>query len=447
MFSIKITRRQFLKWLSASAAAVGMSQTDLLKFQNAFAAGPPPNPSMPIAPLAKVIWITGQDCGGCATTILNYLANPSDEEGVLHAVANNALGLWSDIEALYPVSNPGANFGPDLTPLTPDDVGDGDIDIAEVVLEVVAIEWAYIVMAGAGDVSNDYLLSIVQDGGYVLMMDGAIPTNGAGNYCKIMDVKGDITLRPDWPTAATPYVHTYTTTETTNGIPPGQTRTEVTMAAASLWLANNANAVVCMGTCNSWGGIPAAKGGKTGAKSGWEWINQINGMNKVIANVPGCAPNPDWFIHTVAAYILETLHPELAPTGPPYNGHWLNLDPGLDHKGRPKLTSTAIYHPDAGYVFCEDCPRRTSQPGPTTLLAAQKSAAHPDGQCLFTVGCNGRSNGPQNARADCPTRKWNPFEDHSKNNWCVGNNMPCQGCTDPGFPDLCSPFYDSHKNT
>jgi hydrogenase small subunit len=413
MFSIKITRRQFLKWLTASAAAVGMSQTDLLKLQKAFAAGPTPDPTMPAGTLARVIWITGQDCGGCATTLLNYLGNPADEDGVLAAVAQGAVTPIDDIETLYPLG------------------GDGHVDLAEVVLEIVSIEWAYIVMAGSGDVANDYLASIVEEGGYVLMMDGAIPINSHGKYCKIMDVKGDLTVTPSWPAAATPYVNVYTTTDTTNGVPAGQKRTEVTMAGGALWLANNAAAVLCMGTCNSYGGVPAAKGAKTGAKSGWEWINQINGMGKTIVNVPGCAPNPDWFIHTVASFILGTL----------------NLDLTLDHKGRPKLTSTAIFHVDQTYSFCLDCPRRPSMPGPTTLLAAQKSTAHPDGQCLFQVGCNGKLNAPQNNRADCPTRKWNPFEDHSKNNWCVGNNMPCQGCTDPGFPDHTSPFYKQPKTS
>jgi hydrogenase small subunit len=404
MFSIKITRRQFLKWLTASAAAVGMSQTDLLKLQKAFAAGPTPDPNMPLGTLARVVWITGQDCGGCATTLLNYLANPADEDPVLNAVANVPIpGYLTDIEALYPLG------------------GDGNIDIAEVVLEIVSIEWAYIVMAASGDVANDYLLSIRDDGGYVLMMDGAIPINNHGKYCKIMDVKGHVAKAgKPWENYMEHYVD-----------PDLGNRTEITMAGGSLWLAEKAAAVVCLGTCNSYGGIPAAKGSVTGAKSGWEWINQINGMDKVIANVPGCAPNPDWFIHTVAAFLVGML----------------NLDQTLDHKNRPKLSSTAIYHVDQSYSFCLDCPRRPSMPGPTTLLAAQKSAAHPNGQCLFQVGCNGKLNAPQNNRADCPTRKWNPFEDHSKNNWCVGNNMPCQGCTDPGFPDYTSPFYKQPKTS
>jgi hydrogenase small subunit len=430
MQSIKITRRQFLKWLSASAAAIGMSQADLLKLQNAFAAGPIPDPNMPLGTLARVVWITGQDCGGCATTILNFLANPADTDPVLNAVANVPIPAYlTDIDAFYPQ-------GPD-----------GDIDIAEVVLEIVTIEWAYIVMAASGDVANDYLLNtVVPAGNFVLMMDGSIPTAGNGKYCQIMDVKGDITLRPDWPSSATPYVSTYTTTDETNNVPAGQTRTEVTMAAASLWLAHNALAVVSMGTCNSWGGVPAAKGAVTGAKSGYEWINQINGMDKLIVNVPGCAPNPDWFVASVAAAVVE-IHASILHT-PGYEGYagilFNNLNTDTDHKGRPKNTYMPMYH-DLDYVMCQDCPRISSKPGPDTLLAAQKNSSQSEGQCLELKGCNGYIAANSHVLPDCPTRKWNPFEDHSKNNWCVGNNMPCQGCASPGFPDYCSPFYERTK--
>src|SRR4030042_6990044 len=163
MTSIKITRRQFLKWLSASAAALGLSQTDLLKIKEALAAGPTPDPNFPVAPLGRGIWIAGAACSGCPTSLLNYIADPNDSDPVLNAIANNALGLWSDIEALYPISNPGANLGPDGLPLTPDDVGDGHIDIAEVVLEILTIDYSQIVMATSGDVPNNYLLSLLND--------------------------------------------------------------------------------------------------------------------------------------------------------------------------------------------------------------------------------------------------------------------------------------------
>src|SRR4030042_1684304 len=101
MTSIKITRRQFLKWLTASAAALGLSQTDLLKIEKALAASPTPDPNFPKPPLGRVIWIAGAACSGCPTSLLNYIADPNDPDPVLNAIANNALGLWTDFDALY----------------------------------------------------------------------------------------------------------------------------------------------------------------------------------------------------------------------------------------------------------------------------------------------------------------------------------------------------------
>jgi hydrogenase small subunit len=426
MFSLKITRRQFLKWLSASAATIGLSQTDLLKLEQALAAGPTPNPNMPFGTLGRVVWITGQDCGGCATTLLNFLANPADPDPVLNAVATTPLPSWlTDVDALYPLG------------------ADGDIDIGEVVLEIVSIEWAYIVMAASGDVANDYLKQVRDDGGYVLMMDGSIPTAAHGKYCKIMDVNGWLPSGI-WDTApGGPYVTRYNDPDLGN-------RTEITMAGGALWLAQNAVAVVSMGTCNSWGGIPAAKGAVTGAKSGWEWINGGpahggNSLNKLHVNIPGCAPNPDWFVSTVAAALLEIHATILAePAFAPFQGILLNnLNTEADHKGRPKNVYSPIYNTST-YAFCPDDPR-LAMGASSPLLGCQKSAANPVGRCMKLVGCNGWMVGPAHVRPDCPTRKWNPFEDHSLNNWCVGNNMPCQGCASPGFPDYCSPFYKEIK--
>jgi hydrogenase small subunit len=120
-----------------------------------------------------------------------------------------------------------------------------------------------------------------------------------------------------------------------------------------------------------------------------------------------------------------------------------NLNTDLDHLGRPKLVWKPIYH-DSDYVFCQDDPRRDIGSA-TPLLNCQKNAGNETGHCMKQVGCNGWMAGPAHLRPDCPTRMWNKFEDLSKNNWCVGNNMPCQGCASPGFPDWCSPFYDDVK--
>jgi hydrogenase small subunit len=326
----------------------------------------------PLPTFARVIWITGQDCGGCATTILNYLANPGDPDPVLNAIANNALGLpIPDIEALYPLG------------------GDGKIGIDEVVLEIVTIDWAYIVMQSAGDVANQHLAALRGAGGYVLMIDGSIPTAAYGKYCRVFDMPGDYSeAGKPWNDYIEVYSDPY----------QGITRTSFTMAGATLWLAENAVAVLCLGTCSSWGGIPAAKGAVTQAKSGWEWINKMNGMNKTVANIPGCPPNPDWFIQTVGAFLLGLLE----------------LDMTLDHKNRVRLTSTAIYH-EQDYVFCEDCPRNDKGTG-ANIEACRRKAGQADGKCLEDVGCNGRLAGGAHVRPDCPTRMWNKFEDYSNNN-------------------------------
>src|SRR4030066_1461916 len=221
MTSIKITRRQFLKWMSASAAALGLTPTDLLKVEKALAAGPTPDPNFPVTPLARVIWIAGAACSGCPTSLLNYIADTADSDPVLGAIANNALALWFDVETLYPVQWPPA--------------GDGDIDIGEVVLEILTIDYSQIVMATSGDVPTNYLLSLLHDPlyKYGLLVEGTIQTAANGKYCRIMDVPGDLTLTAGWPAAATPYVDVYPTTDATNGVPAGQLRTDVTMAGGT----------------------------------------------------------------------------------------------------------------------------------------------------------------------------------------------------------------------
>jgi hydrogenase small subunit len=425
MSSFKITRRQFLKWVSASAAVLGLSQTDLLKIEESLATMTACTPTFP-STLARVIWLTGADCGGCPTSLLNYLADPNDPDPVLHAIANNAIPGFPlvDIEALTPQG------------------ADGDIDIAEIVTEVVTVDWHYIIMAASGDPANQHMAELRNSGDpFVLAIDGAIQTAQNGKFCTIFSLPGDWT-GGIWD----PYV-TYDSVEN---------RTEFTMAGGVLWLASAPNciAVVADGTCASFGGVPAAsasldgslgnRGNLTGAKSAWEWINggpAYGGysLNKILVNIPGCPPHSDWQVGTIAAALLELLG--VIP------GILLNnLDTTLDHKGRPKLTYTGFYHNDANYTFCQNCPRNTSgRPGPDNLCAAAKSAANPNGLCLENRGCNGWMVGPAHIRPDCPTRKWNKFEDMSKNNWCVGNNMPCQGCASPGFPDYCSPFYKSTK--
>jgi hydrogenase small subunit len=75
------------------------------------------------------------------------------------------------------------------------------------------------------------------------------------------------------------------------------------MAGGTLWLADNPNclAVVTLGTCAAYGGVPAAKKSVTGGMGAYEWLNCVNDMGKLVLNIPGCPPNSDWIIASVGA--------------------------------------------------------------------------------------------------------------------------------------------------
>ena len=58
-----ITRRQFLKYCSVAAGALGLSASTLTKLEKAYADFSDTAPN--------VVYLTGQDCSGCITSLLN----------------------------------------------------------------------------------------------------------------------------------------------------------------------------------------------------------------------------------------------------------------------------------------------------------------------------------------------------------------------------------------
>lgn len=166
-------------------------------------------------------------------------------------------------------------------------------------------------------------------------------------------------------------------------------------------LARQALAVIALGTCASYGGIPAASPNPSGAMGVGELLKQ-EGIATPVVNIPGCPPHPDWLVGTVASILLYGL------PGPE----------SLDDFGRPLLFYQQLIH--------ENCPRRAA-------FNEGKFAKKPGDQgCLYELGCKGPI-----TYADCPTRMWNGGV-----NWCVGSGAPCNGCTQPEFPDLIGPLYE-----
>jgi hydrogenase small subunit len=62
--------------------------------------------------------------------------------------------------------------------------------------------------------------------------------------------------------------------------------------------AKNAKAVLAVGACASFGGIPVAENNPTGAMSVPEFLKQ-QGVSKPVISVPGCPAHPDWLVGTL----------------------------------------------------------------------------------------------------------------------------------------------------
>jgi hydrogenase small subunit len=170
-------------------------------------------------------------------------------------------------------------------------------------------------------------------------------------------------------------------------------------------LAPGAAAMVAIGTCATWGGVPAAAGNITGSMSLMDFLGKDyrSALGVPVVNVPGCSPIGDNFTETVAAVLLF-----LQGVGPL---------PELDELGRPAWLFEETVHRHcvrAGYyeegVFAEE---------------------YGDKECLVDVGCWG------------PVVQCNITERGAINHMggCMVAGGPCIGCTMPGFPDKFAPFY------
>jgi hydrogenase small subunit len=297
-----ISRREFLKYCSAAAGALGLSATGLVRLQDALAAEDGPS----------VIWLQGQGCTGCSTSLLN----------TIHYAT-----------------------------------------IDDLLLNTIDLEFHSTVMAAAGEMAADAAEAACDTGGYVLVVEGAIPTAHGGMYCTL------------WP--------------------------EMTMVDAVRRFSRKAALILAVGTCAAYGGIPGGSPNPTRAKG----VRDVLGARSVV-NLPGCPAHPDWIVGTIA-HILA--HGEA---------------PAVDGDGRP----TAFYR-DSIHSKC---------PNLAKYLDGQCYAgALGEPGCLYHLGCEGKW-----TVADCPTRRWNGGEAGALGvNWCIGAGNPCQGCTEPTFPDGVSPFY------
>lgn len=157
-------------------------------------------------------------------------------------------------------------------------------------------------------------------------------------------------------------------------------------------LGEKASHILAVGACATHGGVSAAKPNPSESVG----INKVL-TNKKIIMLPGCPVHPDWFLGTLAHLLLYG-------------------EPDTDSLNRPLMFYSTLIH--------DRCPRR---PFFDRGIFAEKLS---DKTCLFKLGCRGPV-----TRTDCPTRQWNGHV-----NWPIGDDTPCIGCAQFGFPDAMAPF-------
>ncbi len=170
-------------------------------------------------------------------------------------------------------------------------------------------------------------------------------------------------------------------------------------------MAPGAAACIAIGTCATWGGVPAADGNPTGAMSMMDFLGKDyrSGFGVPVVNVPGCAPIGDNFTETAAAilYFLQGFGPL----------------PEFDELGRPAwLFGETVHRHCVRGAYYEE---------------GSYAEEFGDKECLVEIGCWG------------PVVNCNIASRGAINHvgGCMNAGGACIGCTMPGFPDKFTPFY------
>ena len=231
--------------------------------------------------------------------------------------------------------------------------------LEKLILELISLDYHETLNAGSGHQAEAARIKSMKEnnGKYILVVDGSIPVKDGGIYCKI----------------------------------GGKTAVSLLEEMGS-----QAAAVIAIGSCASWGGVPSADPNPTGATPAHEVLRN-KGIKTPVVNIPGCPPNPYNFLSTVLYFLTFKKLPE------------------LDDQARPKFAYGRIIH--------ENCERRPHfDAGRFAVQFGDEG--HRKGYCLYKLGCKG----PETF-ANCPIQL---FGDVGSGSWPVGTGHPCFGCSEKG---------------
>jgi hydrogenase small subunit len=249
----------------------------------------------------------------------------------------------------------------------PHDLGSGKL----------SIRYQPTIMSAEGDEATDIIEETIKgsEGKYIVVLEGSVPTGGGEGFC------------------------TFGLTDGTKQVMGRAFPADRTVFDWLVELVPGAEAVLAVGNCASFGGIPMMEAQVTGAGSATDLVEAID-IDKPVINVAGCPPHPDWIMGTLMDLLLWVDEHKEAPV--------------LDDKMRLKVFYESKVH--------DRCDRRKAFEA-KQFLEDWNDCRPDEDRCLLRLGCRGPS-----TYADCPTRRWNSATD-----WCVAVNAPCHGCTNPDF--------------
>jgi len=222
-----ITRREFLKFCTMMAGVLALPVEQTAKIARALETARRP----------AVVWLEFQDCAGCTESLLR---------------ANRP-------------------------------------SVAELVLDILSLNYHETIMAPAGHAAEKSLQDTVKEGGYLTIVEGSIPANDGGVYCCI----------------------------------GGRTALDILQEVAA-----NTAAIITVGACAFYGGWPATTPNPTGAKGVKDVISGVP-----IVNLPGCPMNVDNLTATVVHYLTFQKLPALDDLGRPLFAHGRRIHDNCERRG------------------------------------------------------------------------------------------------------------------
>ncbi len=230
--------------------------------------------------------------------------------------------------------------------------------IDEIVLDIISLEFNETLQAAAGHQAEKQLDEAIEHfkDKYLLFVEGAVPLGMDGQY-------GTIGAKAE------------------------------TFHDHLLRVSKHAAAVVAVGSCATYGGIPAAAPNPTDAVGVMDVV-----QGKPLINIPACPANPSNMVGVILHFVLTGQVPE------------------LDSLLRPKFAF--------GYRIHDNCERRAHFDAGEFVEEWGDTGAK-NNFCLYKMGCKG----PMTFN-NCSIVRYNEGV-----NWPIGVGRGCIGCSEPDFWD------------